>query len=142
MTPFMLRVAELLSRDAEFDEPPVPGTRTSVPTSVGLGADRQVAIRALAEQLVCEANAVLAAADARLSLSDEISGDELAFSVRYRGRSARVSTRFAGGAAYGQLLGGGVEYAEPRELQGPEALPDLLMLLLAESDVPRHPTGV
>lgn len=141
MTPLMLRVAEIVGRDAGSDQFPVPGTRRSTPTSVCVGADRQVALRALAEQLVCEANAVLAASDDRLSLSDELSGDELAFNVHYRGRFARVSTRFAGAAAYGRLLGDGVESAEPRELEGPAALPNLLMLLLVGSNVPRHPAG-
>lgn len=142
MTPFMLRVAEILGQDPGSGERPVPGTRPSAPATAGTGADRQVAVRALAEQLVCEANAVLAGADDHLALTDELSGGELAFSVHYRGRRARVSTRFADGVAYGRLVGDGLTATGPRELDGPEALTDLLLLLLVESDVPRRPATV
>ena len=140
MTPFMLRVAELIESDADVDEPlPSPATVPSQVRSLSHGADYQVAIRSLAEQLVCEANAVLDEADDHLTLTDELSDGQLAFAVRYRGRQARVSTRFADGVAVGRLIGDGVESAEPRELAGAEALPDLLLLLIAESDTPRHP---
>ncbi|NBM16143.1 hypothetical protein [Streptomyces sp. GC420] len=139
MTPFMLCVAEILGRDPRAGELPVPGTRPSEPASAGAGADRQVAVRALAEQLVCEANAVLTQADDHLALTDELSVGELAFSVHYRGRTARVSTRFADGTAYGRLVGDGLTDTGPRELDGPGALTGLLLRLLAESDVPRRP---
>jgi hypothetical protein len=139
MTPFMHRVAAVVGCDGADDVLPVPPTRPSVPTTVGTGADRQVTVRALAEQLVCEANAILAAADDHLSLTDELSIDELAFSIHYRGRQARVSTAFTGGTAFGRLVGDGLTDSGPRQLTGPEALPDLLVLLLMESDVPRHP---
>ena len=139
MTPFMLRVAELVGSDVEPDELPAPATRPSVAYAVNEGTDRQIAIRALAEQLVCEANAVLDAADDHLSLEDEVGGSALACTGHSRGRGARVSTRYLGGAAYGQIVGDGVATLEPRELVGPEALPDLIMLLLLESGVARHP---
>ncbi|MGW7410442.1 hypothetical protein ACWGI9_43415 [Streptomyces sp. NPDC054833] len=142
MTPFMLSVAEVLGQDPAAGAPPVPGTRPSEPTSTGTGADRQVAVRALAEQLVCEANAVLAEADDHLALTDELSVGELAFSVHYRGRTARVSTRFSDGTAYGRLVGDGLTATEPRELNGPEALTDLLLMLLVESGAPRRRAAV
>ena len=65
MTPFMQRVAELVGTPEE-DLPgveeiaPMPDTRISRRIATGTGADRQVAIRSLAEQLVSEANAILA----------------------------------------------------------------------------------
>lgn len=139
MTPFMVRVAEAVGVDAEPEEMPVPATRAVVPTDVGEGTDRQIAIRSLAEQLVCEANAVLEHEDDHLTLVDEVGGSELAFSVGFRGRAARVSTRYLGGTAYGQIVGDGIESSEPRELVGPEALPDLIMLLLLESGMVHHP---
>lgn len=141
MTPFMLRVAELIESDADVDAPlPVPATVPSRVRNLSGGADYQVGIRSLAEQLVCEANAVLGEADDHLTLTDELSDEQLAFSVQYRGRQARISTRFGGGVAVGRLVGDGVESDEPRELAGTEALPDLLLLLIAESDAPRHPS--
>lgn len=139
MTPFMHRVADLIGSDVDPDELPEPATRPSVAYAVNEGTDRQVAIRSLAEQLVCEANAVVGAADDHLFLEDEVGGGELAFTIHYRGRGARVSTRYLDGAAYGQIVGEGGPTVEPRELVGPEALPDLIMRLLIESGAARHP---
>lgn len=139
MTPFMIRVAEAVGMDFEAEEWPVPATRPSVATPVNEGTDRHVNLRAYAEQLVCEANAVLDHADDHMSLVDEFGGEELAFLIRYHGRAVRVSTRYLGGAAYGQLVGDGIPHEEPRELEGPQAIPDLLMMLLLESSLTRHP---
>lgn len=138
MTPFMLQVAELVGAQGADVEPvaPMPMTRISRRIATSTGADRQVAIRSLAEQLVCEANAVLAAtggADDHLSLFDETLPNELAFNVGYHGRAARVSTTFEDGMAYGRLVGDGFESELPQELDGPDALPDLLVRLLVES---------
>jgi hypothetical protein len=139
MTPFMLRVAEVVGVDTDPESLPVPETAPSVPRPVNEGADRQVAVRSMAEQLLCEANAVLVEQDDHLTLVDEVGDAELTFVVSYRGRQARVSTRFDGGVAVGQIVGDGVSSAGPRELTGPDALPDLLLLLLLEAEVPRHP---
>ncbi len=144
MTPFMMRVAELVEADeddlANLDElAPMPMTRISQRIATGTGADRQVAIRSLAEQLVCEANAVLARADEHLTLTDETLPSELAFTVGYQGRGARVSTTFEDGTAFGRLVGDGFESELPSELDGPDALPDLLIRLLVESGLNHHP---
>ena len=144
MTPFMLRIAELVGTDesqlGELDTlAPMPMTRISQRIATSTGADRQVAIRSLAEQLVCEANAVLAHADDHLSLVDETLPSELAFAVGYRGRAARVSMTFEDGTAYGRLVGDGFEAELPHELDGPDALPDLLVRLMTQSGLPHHP---
>lgn len=147
MTPFMLQVAELVgARDSDIEPvAPMPLTRISQRIATGTGADRQVAIRSLAEQLVCEANAVLASAtaagDDHLVLFDETLPHELAFNVTYRGRAARVSTTFEDGTAYARLVGDGFESELPQELDGPDALPDLLFRLLVESGITRHPAA-
>ncbi len=147
MTPFMLKVAELVgSPDTDIElVAPMPMTRISQRIATGTGADRQVAIRSLAEQLVCEANAVLSSAatagDDHLALFDETLPNELAFNVAYRGRGVRVSTTFEDGTAYARLVGDGFESELPRELDGPDALPDLLVRLLLESGIPRHPAA-
>lgn len=143
MTPFMLRVAEIVGTPEDqlpdVDElAPMPETRISRRIATGTGADRQVAIRSLAEQLVSEANAVLGPADDRLALVDETLPHELAFSVTHRGRAARVSTTFEDGTAYGRLVGDGFDAELPHELEGPDALPDLLVRLLVESGVRHH----
>ncbi|WP_395696204.1 hypothetical protein [Nocardioides sp.] len=139
MTPFMMRVADLVGAEGDPEVTPMPLTRISQRIATSTGADRQVAVRSLAEQLVCEANAVLSASDDHLTLSDETLPQELAFSVGYRGRAARVSTTFEDGTAYGRLVGDGFESELPVELDGPDALPDLLVRLLVESGLPHHP---
>lgn len=148
MTPFMIRVAELLGtveQDGDI-EVPMPNTRVSQRIATGTGADRQVALRAYAEQLVSEANAVLdshrATGDHMLTLFDETLPSELAFNVGYAGRAARVSTTFEDGTAYGRLVGDGFESDLPRELEGPDALPDLLVRLLVESGISSAATTV
>lgn len=138
MTPFMLRVADLIGAEGDPEPVPMPLTRVSRRIATSTGADRQVAIRSLAEQLVCEANAVMATSDDRLSLSDETLAHELAFSVGFRGRAARVSTTFEDGTAYGRLVGDGFGSELPQELDGPDALPELLIRLLVESGVQHH----
>ncbi len=151
MTPFMLRVADLVgARDADVEPvAPMPMTRISQRIATGTGADRQVAIRSLAEQLVCEANAVLTSVgpiaggtgDDHLALFDETLPSELAFNITYRGRAVRVSTTFEDGTAYARLVGDGFESEVPQELDGPDALPDLLVRLLVESGISRHPAA-
>jgi hypothetical protein len=142
VTAFMRRVAELV--DAETDELPEPlayRTRTSRGTAVNEGADRHVAVRSLAEQLLCEANAVLADSDDHLTLTDELGVDELAFSVHFRGRALRVSTRFADKRAFGRIVGDGIAAGPPQELEGPDAVADMLLLLLADTGLTHHPVG-
>ena len=139
MTAFMQRIATIVGSDTVPDAIPMPTTRISERIATGTGADRQVAIRSLAEQLVSEANAVLDQSDDRLALIDETLPSELAFEVVYRGRAARVSTTFVNGTAYGLLVGDGFEHELPEELDGPQALPDLIVRLLLESGINHHP---
>lgn len=146
MTPFMQRVAELVGTPEDDVAAlaalsPQPVTRLSRRIDTGTGADRHVAIRSLAEQLVSEGNAVLGPLDDRLELVDETLAHELAFRVTHRDRAARVSTTFEDGTAYGRLVGDGVETEEPVELEDADALPDLLVRLLVESGVSHHPVA-
>jgi imidazolonepropionase-like amidohydrolase len=139
MTPFMARVAELIGADP--GTPPAPPryrTRLSAAAAVNRGADRHIAVRALAEQLVCEANAVLADCADHLALADEAGTAELAFTVYYRNRAVRFTTRFADGTAFGQLAGDGVPAGPPRELASAEDIADLLATLLVRAGLPHH----
>jgi hypothetical protein len=143
VTPFMIRVAELIG--AEIDEQPEPlryKTRPSTGVPVNVGADRHVAIRSLTEQLLCEANAVLADSDDHLGLFDELADGELAFNVTYRNHAVRISTTFEDGVAYGRLIGDGVDPGPAQELAGPEAVADLLILLLVSAGLPHHHVNV
>ena len=143
MTPFMVRVAELVGAPTdESEEPLAYRTRPSSAMPVNVGADRHVAVRALAEQLLCEANAVLADSDDHLALYDEVGDGELAFSVTYRNHAVRISTRFENGVAYGRLVGDGVPPEAEAELEGPEAVADLLVRLLVTAGLPHHPVAL
>ena len=139
MTPFMVRVAEALGEDVDPTDLPMPATIPSGARSKGVGNDRHVAIRGLTEQLLCEVNAILADEDDHMTLVDDVVGNELMFTVFYRGRAAVVTTGFVGGQTYGRVVADGLDNTEPRELAGPESVQDLLLLLLLESDTPRHP---
>lgn len=141
MTPFMLKVAEIVGADPQDDplDLPMPALRPSVYRATNKGNDLHVAYRGLTEQLVCEANAMLPAEDDHMSLVDDVVGNEMLYSVYYRGRAAVISTVFGEGKAYGRVVADGLDNSEPHELAGPESVEDLLLLLLMESDTPRHP---
>jgi hypothetical protein len=159
MTPFMERVAEVVTGGERGGS---PGTRPSEPRPVVIGADEQVMTRALAEQLVSEANAVLVstgpsavgpgAAGDVIDLEDELGEGRLSFVMRYQERYARVSTSFAHRTSVGRLHGvgaggtdqggtdqggtdqGGADQGGPGEvaLDGPEQLERLILLLLTQ----------
>ncbi|HIZ97840.1 MAG TPA: hypothetical protein H9805_04595 [Candidatus Janibacter merdipullorum] len=136
----MTRVAEFVGTpdpDEELDVPAISSRRTTMPetrisrrVATGTGADRHVALRSLAEQYVCEANAVLGTRRYHLDLVDEALPHELAFTVTYGEQGARCSTTFEDGRAYGRLVGSFFEDEAARELEGPDALPDLLVRLM------------
>lgn len=140
MTPFMVRVADMLGAEySDHLDLPTPALRPATTRPIGKGNDIHHAYRGLTEQLVCEANALLSEEDDHMSLVDDVIGNELTFSVFYRGRAAVVSTVFGEGTAYGRVVADGLDNSEPHELAGPESVEDLLLLLLMESDTPRHP---
>ena len=159
MTPFMERVTEAVNGGEWAGR---PGTRPSAPRPVVIGADEQVMMRALAEQLVSEANAVLAStvrastvrastvrastvlastvlastglatAGEVIDLADELGGARLSFILRYRARYARVSTSFEHRTSTGHLHGLGAGDAGEVALDGPEQLERLILLLITE----------
>lgn len=140
MTPFMVRVADMLGAEyTDHLDLPSPALRPATVRPTNKGNDIHHAYRGLTEQLVCEANALLAEEDDHMSLVDDVIGNELTFSVFYRGRAAVISTVFGEGTAYGRVVADGLDNSEPLELAGPESVEDLLLLLLMESDTPRHP---
>ena len=149
MTPFMERVTEVVTGGERGGS---PGTRPSEPRPVVTGADEQVMTRALAEQLVSEANAVLvstgpsAAGPASggpgtagdvIDLEDELGEGRLSFVMRYQERYARVSTSFERRTSVGHLHGvgaGDAGHGDAGEvaLDGPEQLERLILLLLSQ----------
>lgn len=140
MTPFMIRVMEAIgSEDFDPADLPSPQLRPSQIYSTGKGNDLHVAYRGLTEQLVCEVNAVLDQGDDHMTLVDDIVGNEMIYSIHYRGRAAVISTVFGEGTAYGRVVADGLDNSEPHELANRGAVEDLLLLLVMESDTPRHP---
>jgi hypothetical protein len=69
-----------------------------------------------------------------MTLVDDVTGNRL-YSVHHRGRAAVISV-FGEGL---RAVADGLDNSEPHELAGPESVEDLLLLLLMESDTPRHP---
>ena len=127
MTPFMLAVQAVLEGEAA----PAPRTGPSRPRGVAAATDTQAVIRSLAEQLVSEANAVLRDHGTAISLVDEAGPGELAFTLGYLGRSARVRTRVTGRTATGQLVLPGQPPSAARELCSGDEMQALLLTLLA-----------
>lgn len=127
MTPFMVAVRELLDGARAV----VPHTQPSRRRPVPEATDTQVVIRSLAEQLVCEANAVLVDHGDTISLIDDSGPDEFAFTLGYRDRSARIKTTLSGRTGIAQLAFAGTPAAENRELGGEDELRALVLTLLA-----------
>lgn len=132
MTPFMLAVQAVL--DGDDDSPPLE-TTPSQAYALAAATDSQMVIRSLAEQLVSEANAVLRERGDVIHLVDECGG-ELAFTLGYRDRAARVETVMAGRTAFGRLVIPGETDGEPQQLATGDEIQALVLRLL--SDDPQH----
>ena len=131
MTYFMQQVAEAVSGRAAATEP--PAVQPSRSRSVGHGAHEMVELRSLAEQLICEANAVLSGTGRELTLEDEAGQEQLAFTLRSGPTWARVVTSFAQRRSWGRLVTPDA-VGQAYELTGVDALPDLILALVTAGD--------
>ena len=129
MTPFMLAVQARL----DGEPAPTPATAPTRAESVAVATDTQVIIRSLAEQLVSEANAILAEHDRAISLVDETGPGALAFTLGYAGRAARVQTVLSGHSGTAQLVIAGTPADQPRRLTNDQELQSLLLALLSDA---------
>lgn len=129
MTPFMLAVQSLL----DGEQVAAPATAPSAEVSVAVATDRQVIVRSLAEQLVSEANAVLREHGERISLVDDSGPGELAFTLGYADRYARIETHVSGHLAVARLVRPGLGEDQPRQLTGEDELQALVLSLLVAS---------
>ena len=128
MTPFMLQVSDVLDLPVDVD---VPELRSSRELPAAIGADGYVKCRSLAEQLVCEANVVLASAGGgRLALTDEARPGALSFCISYGLREARVVTDIGRAVATGHLYGVGARHLCNVELTGADQVEQLILLLI------------
>lgn len=128
MTPFMLRVGDMLDLPVGVD---LPELRSTQERPAAIGTDGHVECRSLAEQLVCEANVVLASAGGgRLILTDEARPGVLSFCISYGHREARVVTNIGRAVATGHLYGVGARHLGNVELTGADQVEQLILLLI------------
>ncbi len=126
MTPFMQQVDDVLN-DRASDAP--VETITSTRRGLGQGLHNQVELRALAEQLVCEGNAVLGEHGLSLELVDSADTERLAFTLSCGRARAWVVTDVIGRSAKARLDAPTLGVSE-REIAGPESLAGLLLSLI------------
>jgi hypothetical protein len=129
MTPFMISVLSLLDGASS----PVLETEPSQVRSVAVATDTQVVLRSLAEQLVCEANAVLRDHDTAFSLTDDTGPGSLAFTIGCGEAEARLETTVSGRTAIARLTAPNLPDDGPRRLTGEGELEALLLSLIAAS---------
>ncbi|PBC77062.1 hypothetical protein BX265_1797 [Streptomyces sp. TLI_235] len=127
MTPFMISVMSLL--DGVL--PPAPETEPSQACPVAVATDAQVVVRALAEQLVCEANVVLRDHGTPFTLADEAGPGGLSFTIGYGDVEARVETTVSGRTAVARLTAPGLPDDGQRRLTSEDELQALLLGLIA-----------
>lgn len=127
MTPFMQQVDDVLNENAS--DAPVE-TIASTRRTLGQGLHNQVELRALAEQLVCEGNAVLAEHGLSLQLVDSADTERLAFTLSCGRARAWVVTDVIGRSAKARLDAPTLGVSE-REIAGPESLAGLLLSLVS-----------
>jgi hypothetical protein len=129
MTPFMISVMSLL----DGNPPPAPETEPSRTYPVAVATDTQVVVRSLAEQLICEANAVLRDHGTAFTLADEAGPGSLSFTIGYGEAEARVETAVSGRTAVARLTAPGLPDDGPRQFTGEDELQALLLGLIATS---------
>jgi hypothetical protein len=112
-TPFMLRVRETMS--GTTDEDVTLHYETSRPTSIAVAVDEWFMLRARAEHVIAEANAMLDPGVERIALDDEYGTGRLAFVLRWSNRSYRLLVHEDVGARTGQV-----------EMDGPTRVTDLV----------------
>ncbi|MFV0459213.1 MAG: hypothetical protein ACK5MT_10665 [Actinomycetales bacterium] len=86
-TPFMLRVRDAVRGDST---PAVLHFESSRPTGIAVAIDEWFGLRARAEHVICEANAMLDAQAERILLEDEFGTGHLSFTLSWRDRSLRI----------------------------------------------------
>jgi hypothetical protein len=131
-TPLMLRVREAVRGAAAGESAAV---RVSTLHGIARANDEWVALRCRAEQVVAEANAMLASGLPRFELSDECDmtpdgAAMLAFTVSYGDRTFRLWLTQSGRQAWIELRRSWVDTAKPLEPVDQAALEDLLVEIL------------
>jgi hypothetical protein len=132
-TPFMLRIRDVLD-----------GVDSTVPLRIRPSALRPIAeatdewfyLRARSEQVLAEANAMLSGRVAPVDLEDEYGTDQLAFVLRWGGRSARICMGQIRRQGWVEFQRRYVDDVQPVEPEDQEMLEDLVVELLTEAAPP------
>ncbi len=133
VTPFMSAVQDILShRDPDSSTAAPLETEASCIRPAAVAADTHLAIRAEAEQLVSEANAILRQHGEVINLIDECGPGVLAFTLGYRDRAVCVETAITGGRALSRLVVPGESGRDARQLAGADQIQALVLSLLAD----------
>lgn len=130
MTEFMRRVDQAVRGQlAVVRRPTLTHSRH---LSTGQGAHEQVETRAYAEQLLSEANAVLASCGGTTLSLDDLSGTlDQVFVIRFGAGWAQFATRFRGDRSYAELQGSSVSLARHQLVDG-GSLEDLIVALVTD----------
>jgi hypothetical protein len=129
MTPFMLAVEACLAGQAS----PGPATEDAEPQRVAVATNTQVMIRSLAEQLVSEANTILRSHGRAINLVDHCRPGELAFTLEYTDRCARIETTVAGRTALSRIAIAGAP-SSSRRLSCDAEVAALILTLIGAPD--------
>lgn len=127
-TPFMLRVGEVVE-----GSPPAPTELRMEPSnvrSIACAVDEWVELRTYAEQMVAEANAMLAPETERITLWDEFGEDVLAFQLGWREQGFRMFVNTDASGHYGQVeVGAGLQARAEKPVER-TVLDDLIVNML------------
>jgi len=128
-TPFMLRVR------AALDGEKTQGVRLrpSTPHKVATATDEWFYLRCRSEQVIAEANAMIAGRDDPIDLEDEVGTGRLAFTLRCRERTTQIWLGYSDHTWRVELDRSYAPSQEAVEPEDPETLEDLVIELLDQS---------
>jgi hypothetical protein len=127
-TPFMLRVRAKLDGDTDQTELRL---QPSSLKPIANANDDWFYLRARAEQVIAEANAMLRGRSPLIDLDDEVGTGQLAFRLRRSERSVRISMGQTGRQAWVELHRSYARGSAPVEPVDPDVLEDLVIELIA-----------
>jgi hypothetical protein len=112
-----------------------PSTENAELQPIAVAADSQVMIRALAEQLVCEANSVLRAHGDTIALVDRCGAGQLAFTIRYADREVCVEMAVNGCAGTSRIVSP-PDTRAPQRLRSTAEVGPLILALIEPVELP------
>lgn len=130
-TPFMLRVRDAVNGTST--EPTTLRFEPSGVCSIAVAVDEWFGLRAYAEHVIAEANAMLDADTERITLQDEYGTGVLAFALGWRGRRFRLLVHADTPGHTGRLEVGDDLDARPEKPVEQRALDDVIIDMLIQT---------